>query len=241
MREKTVFITGGAKRIGASMANYFHTKNYKVIIHYNQSKKEAENLSRELNAKEVDSCHTIQADFSSKESIDYAISSFYKVSDKIDVLINNASSFYPTPLQDATEDEWRKLLDTNTTTPLFLIKGFQKGLKESEGCVVNISDSLATRGIKNFSLYSGAKGALESLTKSLAKELAPEIRINAVAPGIILWPENEEIDDEEKTNILKKVDLGRVGDPADISSAVYFLTEANYITGQTIRVDGGRS
>lgn len=241
MRKKTVFITGGAKRIGASMANYFHERNYKVVFHYNKSKKEAENLSRELNEKEADSCFAVQSDFSSQDAIESTVSEFYKVSKKIDVLINNASSFYPTPLQDATEEQWNDLLETNTTTPLFLIKGFQEGLKETRGSVINISDSLAPRGMKNFSLYSSAKGALETLTKSLAKELAPEVRINAVAPGIILWPENGEIDEEGKNNILKKVDLGRAGNPVDISSAVYFLTEANYITGQTLRVDGGRS
>ena len=241
MREKTVFITGGAKRIGASMANYFHERNYKVVFHYNKSEKEAENLSRELNEKEADSCFTIQSDFSSQESIESTVNEFYKVSKEINVLINNASSFYPTPIQNATEEQWNDLLDTNITTPLFLIKGFKEGLKRTNGSVINISDSLAPRGIKNFSLYSSAKGALETLTKSLAKELAPEVRINAVAPGIILWPENGEIDEEEKNNILKKVDLGRAGNPMDISSAVYFLTGANYITGQTLRVDGGRS
>ena len=198
MRKKTVFITGGAKRIGASMVNYFHEQNYKVIFHYNHSKKEAEKLSLELNVKEAGSCYAIQADFASKESIDSTVAEFYKVSKEIDVLINNASSFYPTPLENATEEEWINLLNTNTTTPLFLIKGFQEGLTKNKGCVINISDSLAPRGIKNFSLYSGAKGALEALTKSLAKELAPAVRINAVAPGIILWPENGEIDDEEK-------------------------------------------
>ena len=241
MREKTVFITGGAKRIGASMANYFHERNYKVVFHYYKSKKEADNLSQELNEKEADSCFTIQSDFSSQESIESTVNEFYKVSKEIDVLINNASSFYSTPIQYATEAQWKDLLDTNITTPLFLIKGFQEGLKRTKGSVINISDSLAPRGIKNFSLYSSAKGALETLTKSLAKELAPEVRINAVAPGIILWPENGEIDEEQQKNILKNVDLGRAGNPMDISSAVYFLTGANYITGQTLRVDGGRS
>ncbi|MDG2456058.1 MAG: SDR family oxidoreductase, partial [SAR86 cluster bacterium] len=216
-------------------------RNYKVVFHYYKSKKEADNLSQELNEKEADSCFTIQSDFSSQESIESTVNEFYKVSKEIDVLINNASSFYSTPIQNATEAQWKDLLDTNITTPLFLIKGFQEGLKRTKGSVINISDSLAPRGIKNFSLYSSAKGALEALTKSLAKELAPEVRINAVAPGIILWPENGEIDEEQQKNILKNVDLGRAGNPMDISSAVYFLTGANYITGQTLRVDGGRS
>lgn len=241
MREKTIFITGGAKRIGASIANYFHAKNFKIFIHYNKSKEEVNKLSQELNEKENGSCKILQADFSLKDSVSNTIEQFYSLSDRIDVLVNNASSFYPTPIQEASEEQWKNLLDTNATTPLFLIQGFQKGLQESGGSVINISDSLASKGIKNYSLYSSAKGALETLTKSLAKELAPEIRINAVAPGAILWPEDEEINEETKNSILEKVDLRRIGDPKDIASAVYFLTQASYITGQVLKVDGGRS
>jgi pteridine reductase len=241
MREKTIFITGGAKRIGASIANYFHAKNFKIFIHYNKSKEEVNKLSQELNEKENGSCKILQADFSLKDSVSNTIEQFYSLSDRIDVLVNNASSFYPTPIQESSEEQWKNLLDTNATTPLFLIQGFQKGLQESGGSVINISDSLASKGIKNYSLYSSAKGALETLTKSLAKELAPEIRINAVAPGAILWPEDEEINEETKNSILEKVDLRRIGDPKDIASAVYFLTQASYITGQVLKVDGGRS
>lgn len=241
MREKTIFITGGAKRIGASIANYFHAKNFKIFIHYNKSKEEVNKLSQELNEKENGSCKILQADFSLKDSVSNTIEQFYSLSDRIDVLVNNASSFYPTPIQEASEEQWKNLLDTNATTPLFLIQGFQKGLQESGGSVINISDSLASKGIKNYSLYSSAKGALETLTKSLAKELAPEIRINAVALGAILWPEDEEINEETKNSILEKVDLRRIGDPKDIASAVYFLTQASYITGQVLKVDGGRS
>ena len=241
MREKTIFITGGAKRIGASIANYFHAKNFKIVIHYNKSKEEVNKLSQELNEKENGSCKILQADFSLKDSVSNTIEQFYSLSDRIDVLVNNASSFYPTPIQEASEEQWKNLLDTNATTPLFLIQGFKKGLQESGGNVINISDSLASKGIKNYSLYSSAKGALETLTKSLAKELAPEIRINAVAPGAILWPEDEEINEETKNSILEKVNLRRIGDPKDIASAVYFLTQASYITGQVLKVDGGRS
>ena len=241
MREKTIFITGGAKRIGASIANYFHAKNFKIFIHYNKSKEEVNKLSQELNEKENGSCKILQADFSLKDSVSNTIEQFYSLSDRIDVLVNNASSFYPTPIQEASEEQWKNLLDTNATTPLFLIQGFQNGLQESGGSVINISDSLASKGIKNYSLYSSAKGALETLTKSLAKELAPEIRINAVALGAILWPEDEEINEETKNSILEKVDLRRIGDPKDIASAVYFLTQASYITGQVLKVDGGRS
>ena len=188
MSKKTVLITGGAKRIGAVTAKYFHERDW-----------------------------------------------------NIDVLINNASSFYPTPIDDASREQWADLLNTNTTAPMFLIKAFREALRKNKGSVINVSDSLAAKGIKNFSLYSSAKAALETLSKSLAKELAPEIRVNAIAPGAILWPENEEIGEETKTKILSKIDLGRIGNPLDIASAIYFLSEASYITGQVLKVDGGRS
>ena len=137
MREKTIFITGGAKRIGASIANYFHAKNFKIVIHYNKSKEEVNKLSQELNEKEKGSCKTLQADFSLKDSVSNTIEQFYSLSDRIDVLVNNASSFYPTPIQEASEEQWKNLLDTNATTPLFLIQGFQKGLQESGGGILD--------------------------------------------------------------------------------------------------------
>ena len=143
--------SGGAKRIGASIANYFHAKNFKIVIHYNKSQEEVNKLSQELNEKEKGSCKTLQADFSLKDSVSNTIEQFYSLSDRIDVLVNNASSFYPTPIQEASEEQWKNLLDTNATTPLFLIQGFQKGLQESSGSVINISDSLASKGIKNYS------------------------------------------------------------------------------------------
>ena len=156
-------------------------------------------------------------------------------------LVNNASSFYPTPIEQASQNEWDDLLATNATTPLFLTQALLPFLKKGKGCVINISDTLAPNGIKNFSLYSGAKSALEGITKSLAKELAPDIRVNAISPGAILWPEDEDLTEEQQKERLSKVPLGRIGSPKDISSVAVFLTSAKYITGQVIKVDGGRS
>ena len=137
--------------------------------------------------------------------------------------------------------EWNNLLATNATVPLFLTQALLPFLKKGKGCVINISDTLAPSGIKNFSLYSGAKSALEGITKSLAKELAPEITVNAIAPGAILWPEDEDLSDADQKVRLTKVPLGRIGCPEDISSVAVFLSSAEYITGQVIKVDGGRS
>ena len=164
-----------------------------------------------------------------------------EITDELSVLINNASSFYPTPIDEASMDEWNNLMATNATTPLFLTQALLPFLKKGKGCIINISDTLAPSGIKNFSLYSGAKSALEGITKSLAKELAPDIRVNAISPGAILWPEDEDLSEDQQKQRLTKVPLGRIGCPEDISSLAVFLSEAEYITGQVIKVDGGRS
>tara|TARA_B100000686_G_scaffold29163_1_gene29514 strand:+ start:11150 stop:11881 length:732 start_codon:yes stop_codon:yes gene_type:complete len=240
-KKKVVLITGASKRIGKDISKYFHKKGFDVILHFNKSFKEAENLKKELLSIRESSCITFQADFSDKTSINSAIKELLATTDRIDVLINNASSFYATPIETAEEDEWLNLLDTNATIPFFLIKALKPLLEKSEGCVINISDSEVERGISQFSLYVAAKAALESLTKSLAKELAPRIRVNALAPGIILWPDKDEIDEESKMELINKTSLKRIGEPKDISSAAYMLYESTYITGQVIKVDGGRS
>ena len=164
-----------------------------------------------------------------------------EITDQLAVLINNASSFYPTPIENASMNDWNDLMATNATTPLFLVQALLPFLKKGKGCVINISDTLAPSGIKNFSLYAGAKSALEGITKSLAKELAPEIRVNAISPGAILWPEDEDLTEDQQKERLTKVPLGRIGSPEDISSLAVFLANAEYITGQVIKVDGGRS
>ena len=241
MSEKFIFLTGGAKRIGKTTCKHFHDEGFNVIFHYNSSKTEAEEIFEELNSKRNNSCHILQANFDDESSVDILQDGIAKITDKLAVLINNASSFYPTPLEVASMKEWNNLLATNTTMPLFLTQALLPFLKKGKGCVINISDSLVKNGIKDYSLYSAAKSALEGITKSLAKELAPEVRVNGIAPGAILWPDDKDLSDQEKESILKKVAIGRIGKPEDIASSIFFLTQSKYITGQIIKVDGGRS
>jgi len=240
-KKKVVLITGGAKRIGACIARYFHAKGFYVILHYNSSAKEAEQLKSDLLSIRKNSCRTIQANFSDESSIDSALKDILDSTERLDVLINNASGFFPTPIESATKEEWLTLLDTNATVPLLLIKSLKPLLEDSKGCVINISDSEVDSGIPEYSLYTAAKAALESLTKSLAKELAPNVRINAIAPGIILWPEDSALDEEKKAEIVNKTALGRDGEPDDIASATYLLYKSTYMTGQVLKIDGGRS
>ena len=240
-KKKVVLITGGAKRIGACIARYFHAKGFYVILHYNSSAKEAEQLKSDLLSIRKNSCRTIQANFSDESSIDSALKDILDSTERLDALINNASGFFPTPIESATKEEWLTLLDTNATVPLLLIKSLKPLLEDSKGCVINISDSEVDSGIPEYSLYTAAKAALESLTKSLAKELAPNVRINAIAPGIILWPEDGALDEEKKAEIVNKTALGREGEPDDIASATYLLYKSTYMTGQVLKIDGGRS
>ena len=198
-KEKVVLITGGAKRIGACIARYFHAKGFYVILHYNTSAKEAERLKSDLLSVRKNSCTTIQANFSDESSIKSALKEILDSTERLDVLINNASGFFPTPIESATKEEWLTLLDTNATVPLLLIKALKPLLEDSKGCVINISDSEVSSGIPEYSLYAAAKAALESLTKSLAKELAPYVRINTIAPGIILWADEGGLDVEIKS------------------------------------------
>ena len=241
MTSKFIFLTGGAKRIGKTTCKHFHDEGFNIIFHYNTSNKEANEIKESLNSIRKDSCFVIQADFNDKSSIERLAEGVAEITDELAVLINNASSFYPTPIEQASQNEWDDLMATNATTPLFLTQALLPFLKKAKGCVINISDTLAPSGIKNFSLYSGAKSALEGITKSLAKELAPDIRVNAISPGAILWPEDEDLTEEQQKERLSKVPLGRIGSPEDISSVAVFLTDAKYITGQVIKVDGGRS
>jgi len=241
MTSKFIFLTGGAKRIGKTTCKHFHDEGFNIIFHYNTSNKEANEIKESLNYIRKDSCFVIQADFNDKSSIERLAKGVAEITDELAVLINNASSFYPTPIEQASQNEWDDLMATNATTPLFLTQALLPFLKKAKGCVINISDTLAPSGIKNFSLYSGAKSALEGITKSLAKELAPDIRVNAISPGAILWPEDEDLTEEQQKERLSKVPLGRIGSPEDISSVAVFLTDAKYITGQVIKVDGGRS
>lgn len=241
MTTKFIFLTGGAKRIGKTTCKDFHDQGFNIIFHYNSSVSEANEIKDSLNGIRKNSCFMLQADFNDQSSIEKLSQGVSEITDQLAVLINNASSFYPTPIENASMNDWNDLMATNATTPLFLVQALLPFLKKGKGCVINISDTLAPSGIKNFSLYAGAKSALEGITKSLSKELAPEIRVNAISPGAILWPEDEDLTEDQQKERLTKVPLGRIGSPEDISSLAVFLANAEYITGQVIKVDGGRS
>tara|TARA_B110000014_G_scaffold264468_1_gene266439 strand:+ start:8236 stop:8973 length:738 start_codon:yes stop_codon:yes gene_type:complete len=241
-KNKVVLVTGGAKRIGKSLSEYFHKKNYDVALHYNNSSKEAEELSINLNKLRNNSCKIYQANLTETDSVTNLLREIKKENKNLHILINNASSFYPTPINKANLEDWYDLSFTNLISPFILIKGLKDLLKKNEGCIINISDAMAKKGIDQFSLYSAAKSGLEAITKSFAKELSPKIRVNAIAPGAILWPELKNNEGSlERETILKTIPLGRTGEAADIASAAYFISQSKYMTGQVINIDGGRS
>ena len=238
---KVILITGAAKRIGKEIAKEFFAAGSNAIIHFNNSDEDAINLCDELNAIRSNGAIAIQANLDNLDHVkslaDKAMSSF----GRIDGLINNASTFYPTPMGEFSEEDWNALMGSNLKAPLFLIQALHQELKKQSGFVVNITDINIKRSIKNHSIYLAAKSGLDSLTQSLAKDLAPEIRVNAIAPGAILEPPNKTWTDEEKNNILRAVPLKKLGTEIDIAKAVIFLAESQYITGQTLNIDGGKS
>ena len=233
---KTILITGAAKRIGKEIALTFSDMNWNVIIHYNSSQKDAEELKNLINKKNPDSAKIIQANLDNDSDVERMISESKSCFDSIDMLVNNASTFYTTPIDDSSNDYWDKLIWSNLKGPLFLIKWLNSHLSSSNCSIVNITDSNLTKGVANFSVYTAAKGGLESLTKAMARELAPNIRVNAIAPGAMLETPGVSWDEVYKANVVK-----RMGSEKDIANAVKILVDANYITGQIIKVDGGRS
>lgn len=234
-------ITGAARRIGACLARSLHEHNYNVAIHYRGSAGDADTLAAELNAQRPGSAITLQADLLDVAQLELMVADVVRQTGRLDVLINNASTFYPTPLADVTLEQWDDLLGTNLKAPLFLSKAAAPHLRESEGVIINIVDIHSQRPLKNHPVYGPAKAALAMLTRSLARDLAPEVRVNGVSPGAILWPD-EGLSEKIEKVILQQVPLKRVGQPADIARAVLFLVkDAPYITGQIIPVDGGRS
>lgn len=238
---KNVLITGASKRIGANCARLLHEKGCNVILHYNASKQAALQLCSELNQERPDSAIAIQADLLNREQLENLAHQVAGAWGGLDVLINNASSFYPTALADVTEAQWDELLGSNLKAPFFLTKALANVLLERQGCVVNIVDIHAERGLKGYPVYSIAKAGLVAMTKVLAKELGPSVRVNGVAPGAIIWPEFD-MSEEDKNEILQRVALRRHGHPVDIAKAVLFLVrDAEYVTGQILSVDGGRT
>jgi len=238
---KTIFVTGGAKRIGKSIIELFAKEQWKVIIHYNKSKSDAENLASKINSNNDNSAFIVGGDLDNAEDVQSIISSVNSFSETLDLLVNNASTFYPTPIEEISNDHWNKLIGSNLKGPLFLIQGFKEKLKNSKGSIINITDTNLTKGVANFSIYSAAKAGLESITKGLAKELAPEIKVNAIAPGAMLEPPDITWTENQKNKVIESIPLKKMGAEKDIAEAVYFLACANYITGQVIKIDGGRS
>ena len=239
MHNKTILITGAAKRIGATIAEHLHQAGANIIIHYNTSATEAHEFVRKLNNVRHDSAITIHADLRYKEYYPAVIDAALEFKGNIDVLINNASAFYPTPIKSLSDDDWDTLINTNLKAPLFLSKLAADSLRKNKGCIINITDIHAHRPLDEHPIYCVSKAGLVMLTQSLAKELAP-IRVNAVSPGAISCP--DEMDDNTKQEILGKTVLKRTGTADDIAKAVIFLIkDADYITGQMIDVDGGRT
>ena len=216
-----------------------HEKGFNIILHYNNSALEAENISKELNKMRENSCFAIRANFNSETSINSLVEQVKSITETLDLLVNNASSFYPTPIDTASSDQWKDLTDTNVTTPLFLIQALTLYLKRANGCVINISDTLVKNGIKEYSLYSGAKAALEGITKSLAKELAPTVRVNGIAPGPTI--KNSRQSEKHFKKQYMATPLKRQVDVEQICNAVDFFIKNRSITGQVISIDSGQS
>ncbi len=236
-------LTGAARRIGATTARTLHAAGYRVVIHYRSSRQDAEMLCDELNTRRPESAVALQADLGQVKEIEQLAQNALKQWGRIDALINNASSFYPTPVGKANEDQWNDLMGSNLKAPFFLAQALAAPLRKTRGAIITIADIHADRPLKNHPIYCAAKAGNVMLTKSLARELAPEVRVNGISPGAILWPEQEAaLDDNSKADILDRVPLKRPGESRDIADTILFLlTKAPYITGQIIAVDGGRS
>lgn len=238
---KTILITGAARRIGKEIALTFSRLDWNIIIHFNSSRIDAENLALEINNTRPNTAKIIQANLDNDDDITRMISECRGMFDSLDVLVNNASSFFPTPIKSASLDDWDNLVGSNLKGPLFLIKGLNELIARSKGSIINITDTNLSKGVANFSVYSAAKGGLESVTKGLARELGPSITVNAIAPGAMLEPPNVTWDEEYKSKVINNIPLRRMGSEKDIANTVKFLVDAKYITGQVIKVDGGRS
>ena len=239
---KVALVTGGARRVGAAIVRRLHAGGASVMLHYRGSEKEAQALQRELNGVRARSVALLRADLLDVRGLGEVIRNTVARFERLDALVNNASSFYPTPVGTITAAQWDDLIGSNVRAPLFLAQAAAPHLGKAGGCIVNITDIHAERPLKNYAVYSVAKAALLGLTRSLARELAPEVRVNAVAPGAILWPEDDAFDTVSRRRIVSQTLLRRVGEPEDIAGAVYyFIAEAPYVTGQVLAVDGGRS
>ena len=244
---RVVLITGAARRIGACIAQTFHAQHFNVLIHYHRSAAAAAALADTLNGQRPDSARLIQGDLCAAAAAESLARQAMAQYSRLDVLVNNASSFYATEFGQSTPQQWDDLVDSNLRTAYFLSQALADEIGRRRGAVINIVDIHADHPLKRHPIYSIAKAGLKAMTKSLAIELAPAVRVNGVSPGAVLWPASLENDDDpevlqERQEILKSIPLGALGRPSDIADTVCFLAQqADYMTGQVIRVDGGRS
>jgi pteridine reductase len=240
---KVVLVSGGARRVGAAICRSLHSAGANIALHYRASATEAQALAAELNAIRADSVHCLQADLLDVAALPRLVQDTLTHFGRLDGLVNNASSFYATPLQKINATQWDDLIGTNLKAPLLLAQAAASELRRQHGSIVNIVDIHAERPMHGHLLYSVAKAGLAALTKSLAQELAPDVRVNGVSPGVIAWPENGEWEDAaQREKIIAQTLLKHAGEPNDIARTVKFLLhDAPYITGQIIAVDGGRS
>lgn len=240
---KVVLVTGGARRVGAAICRHLHAAGANLLVHYRSAALEARALQVELNARRAESVALAQTDLLKIAACSQLVKSALKHFGQLDAVVNNASSFFPTAIGEITEQSWDDLVGTNLKAPLFLAQAAAPELRKQHGCIVNLVDIHADLPMRNHAVYTAAKGGLAALTRALARDLGPEIRVNGVAPGTILWPDDETWRDElARQRIINQTALKRVGEPEDIARAVKFLlADAPYVTGQIIAVDGGRS
>lgn len=241
LNNKTVLITGAAHRVGAHMARTLHENGADIVLHYRNSKTAAAELQTQLNNSRNNSVFLLQGDLLDIRQTEAIINQACEYTGQLDVLINNASSFYPTAIGKTTEQHWDDLVGTNMKAPFFLAQAAAPHLARQQGCIINIVDIHADRPLKGYSVYSMAKAGLVMMTRALAADLGPDIRVNAIAPGAIMWPEND-MDEATKDKIISRTFLKRKGNPGDIAKTTLFLIkDATYMSGQVLTVDGGRS
>jgi pteridine reductase len=241
LQGKTALVTGAARRIGAAIARRLHGAGANVVIHYRGAEADAAALEAELNAARAGSAAKVKADLLAPIAPKMLVSAAVERFGKLDLLVNNASTFYPTEVGAIEAGHWEELMGSNLRAPLFLAQEAAPHLKKQRGAIVNIADIHAERPMKGYVVYSIAKAGLVSMTRSLALELGPEVRVNGVAPGAIAWPEDGQFPPPERGRIVATTPLSRLGSFEEIARAVHFLATASFVTGQILAVDGGRS
>jgi pteridine reductase len=241
MQGRVALVTGGARRVGAAIARELHAAGASVLVHYRDSEADAAKLEAELNAARPRSAAKVKAELLAPIAPRALVAAALESFGRLDVLVNNASMFFPVPVGEMESSHWEELVGSNLRAPLFISQQAAPELAKHEGAIVNIVDIHAERPLKGYALYSIAKAGLAAMTRALALELAPRVRVNGVAPGAIAWPDDGQFPDAERARILATTPLARTGAPQDVARAVCFLAGSSYVTGQILAVDGGRS